>query len=619
MAILIKDIKITNFRSLKEVSIELDNNCTVLVGKNNCGKSNIIQAIGLAFNYSTILKEDIFISPQEPFDESKKITIDVRILPIDKEGVVQDSFEDVWARSFGDSRSIDNTTDKEYLGFRTVIAYDQDKEIYTNIKYKINNWKDEGDSKIGTIIKRNALENIEIILVDAQRDISLDIKDRKSIWGELTSKMKVSDKVRGNIETQLNTLNKKIVHESDILKAISKELKSSTADKESKVDISPITRDIETLYRGMNIYYTSKDSSPTSVENLGLGVRSWAVFSTVKAEIMAKIKKRSSEDIAYHPLILVEEPEAHVHPQAQRQLFSDISALVGQKVITTHSPYILSQIELNKIKYVRKIGACSETFPLLIAGLNNDELRKIRRTVMNTRGEILYSNAVILAEGETEEQAITVFLRKHFNKEPFELGINVIGVGGSNYLPFMRMLNRMSIRWYVFSDGESLPVKRLKDCVKNTYNEKEVDLSEYPNIIVLEDGHSFETYIVANGYSKEIIKAINRVEVEDGRDANYFEWYIKNNHGQKDKYISTGKKCEICNQTLRTGTLKDYTGNEGKKKALIDCITTKGAKTKYATAIAEEICGITNRKRMIPNKLKDLFIKIQQDLEDGEL
>lgn len=70
---------------------------------------------------------------------------------------MQDSFEDVWARSFGDSRSIDNITDKEYLGFRTVIAYDQDKEIYTNIKYKIDNWKDEGDSKIGTIIKRNAL------------------------------------------------------------------------------------------------------------------------------------------------------------------------------------------------------------------------------------------------------------------------------------------------------------------------------------------------------------------------------------------------------------------------------------------------------------------------------
>lgn len=459
MNIIVNEIRIRNYRSLKDVSLCFDD-CTVLVGKNNCGKSNIMQAIKLAFNFSNGSREDYYVSVEDPFDIHNKIQIDIKISPVNNSGVIQKGFNNVWSRSFGGEISLDAESDMEFFAFRTEIVFDEDKEIFQNNKYKIDAWSKFGESKRGSKISRDVLDGIDAIFVDAQRDISLDLKDKRSVWGKMASKIKVSDESANIIQTQLTKLNKKIVSESEILQGINVQLKETTGERKSIIEINPITKNIESLYKGMDIYYTDSDSLPISVDNLGLGVRSWAVFSTVKAETLFRTAKEEREEQAYHPFILVEEPEAHIHPQAQRQIYSAISEIVGQKIITTHSPYVLSQIDLSKVRYVKKDAAKTSVVPLMVDDLTKDEIRKIEKTVMNTRGEILYSNAVILVEGETEEQALPCFLREYFDKEPFELGINVVSVAGPNYLPFMRILDRLGIKWYIFSDGEPMPLGR---------------------------------------------------------------------------------------------------------------------------------------------------------------
>lgn len=591
MEIQIDKVVIKNFRSLKEITLNLKDYC-LLVGKNNCGKSNIIQALTYAFSYSSIEKEDIFVSPSEPFSFDTKITIDIRIIPIDTNGNRKKEFDDEWTVAFGVNKAIDFITDEEFFAFRTEIIYNKDRERYINKKKCIENWT-EDDIKIGNIIKRDTFDSIENIFINAQRDISLDIRDKKSAWGKLTSNINITDSDKNHLNSQIETLNHEIVENADILQSITNELQNTTADTESKIYISPLTKNIETIYSTMNIFYETKNSMPTAVENLGLGIRSWAVFSTIKAQIISMIKKANSE-FAYFPILLIEEPEVHVHPQAQRQLFSDINEIDGQKIITTHSPYILSQIDLDKIIYVKKEEEFTITEPLLLSGLADEDIRKIKRTVMNTRGEILYANAVILAEGETEEQAFSIYLREYFDKEPFELGINIIGVGGNNYLPFIRLLRILGIKWYIFSDGEEQALIDLKKCISSLNDDDcDINLDNYNNIFYLNDGHCFETYLIEKNYQKEIIRAICKIE----KNENYMDYFIKTYAHQK------GKK----------GIPRDYHSEGGIIRALRDCMLMN--KTKYATFIAKEICCTESKERRIPEKIKDLFNKIKFDLD----
>lgn len=377
---------VKNYKSLSNVKIDFDF-LTIFMGKNNSGKSNIVKCIETAFSYTNAEKEDIYCSPDSMFDLEKEAIIDILIIPTNDNNEYIDSFNDVWGRKFGDAISIDDSSDKEFFAFRTIISYDTDKEIFINQKYKIDQWNEDGNHTVGTILKRETINGIEVVSIPAQRDISHDIRDRKSIWGRLVSKIKITSEVEERIEAQLSQLNKDIIRESDLLQSIATELKRTTGEKTSTVEITPITKNVDSLYKGMDIIYTDESSLPTSVENLGLGVRSWAVFSTVKAEILAKIEKAQQDEYAYFPLVLIEEPEAHVHPQAQRQLFSMLLETPAQKIITTHSPYILSQTDLDCIRNIRKPQSYSEVVPLLTEGLTKEEIRKIKRTVMNTRGE----------------------------------------------------------------------------------------------------------------------------------------------------------------------------------------------------------------------------------------
>lgn len=591
----LEKIMIKNYKCLENTSIDL-NLTSLLLGKNNNGKSSILEAIELAFTYSTIEKEDVFQSLAKPFDKNKKVSIDVLIYPCNDEGGI-DKFEDDWGLFLGMNIS-SNINAQEFFAYRTELEYDDDRQVYINQKKLITEWKDDGNHTYGNSISRLLLNSFDVFYISAQRDLSNDIKDKRSLWYKLTSNVSIKDTDKEEINNQINILNEKIISNNPILKDVSENLKVTNSNEKSEISIAPITNDISNIYKGMNVYYKNNFNNPISIEKLGLGIRNWAVFSVLEAYVKTKRKKMLESDKPYFPILLIEEPESHVHPQQQRHMFKNVNKIYGQKIITTHSPFILSQIKLQDIFFVYKSNGETNVRCIIDENIvkNEQELQMLNRVVMNTYGELFFSNGVILVEGITDVESIKMFFKAYFGVETFELGFDIVCVNGGNYKPFIKILEALKINWFIFSDGEPEALRTLKSILKNLFNNQ--NINDYNNIVYIPNNMCLEEYLLSENYAEEIKIALNKVENRN----NYIQYYIRGHHGQPRK-----KKNGV--QEIR-----NYKGSDGEKLALKDAMIEN--KTKYIIEITNQI--VQKKENNVPNLIKKIITKLYKTGEGDE-
>ena len=218
------------------------------------------------------------------------------------------------------------------------------------------------------------------------------------------------------------------------------------------------------------------------------------------------MKLAIQNQVAYYPIIAIEEPESHLHPNAQKKLYSQISAIVGQKIVATHSSYIAGSAKLKEVRSVFRDTSNISIGKFIESEFDKEEIRKIYRQVINTRGELFFSKLVVLFEGETEEQALPITIKRHFDKSPIELGVDFIGVGGSgNYLPFIRFFEAFNIPYLIFSDNEP----EANATVENQISKSK--LKDINRVVFLSAGNDFEKELCDNGYIDEVKKAYHNL------------------------------------------------------------------------------------------------------------
>ena len=594
--LLLVSVRVANFRSLRVVEVLLSQ-FTLLTGENNSGKTSFLEAISAAIGLPrrVIVEDDIFLSEGEQvLPRDRKVQIDLMFRPVGDDGQILESFPEGsrWTSQWGPGISQDEQ-DHDFVALRTEAAWNPTKGDYETTRQFLSTWAatlgdmERSRPKTSPGVSAAHLEAVALYFMDAKRDIDDDLRRQGSFWRRLTSDLGIPAADAEAFEQALESLNAEIIDKSEVLKHIKENLdsiESLVSSKPGSIEIAPVAPRLRDLAKGIEINFATDKAQRFSLSRHGMGTRSLATLLVFKAFTSWRMK--NAVRVAIHPLLGLEEPEAHLHPQAQRAAFDKISQMPGQLIVSTHSPYFAGRVRLDAIRHFTKKGSTSEVASINLSDLTADDIRSIERTVINTRGDVLFARTVVLFEGETEEVALPVWGELYWSDSLHDLGFSFVGVGGSGkFLPFMRICSALSIPFFVFADGDD----GFTSVAKAFAAIGVADPSQATNLFRLSTGVDIESYLINGGYATEIRSAVDEVEGQ----VNYLASYIAKMNGQLHSKLGT----------------RDYTSPGGEARALYDLL--RGDKTRYARAVATSIGKIANPNRRVPEAIKALFATIR--------
>ncbi|MCJ8352308.1 AAA family ATPase [Moritella sp.] len=528
MSILINSVRISGFRGISNLEISLPK-VTVLIGQNNAGKTSIIKALQLALgDYSRYLTdEDFYINSN---DESRsEIIVDISIIPIDEESKRTSEFPDEWIEVFEDLVQAD-IEGNQFVGIRTICEKDIIKGGFKVSRYPLSNWNafdnwTNNEAKINKKMSKR-IDAIPFIAIDAQRDIHQELREKTSYIGKVLSDISFESEDKVALEELIEELNQNAVDKSTVLSELKThlDLLSQSFEGQGQTEITPFPKKLRDLSKQFSIHFGEDATNSFSMEYHGMGTRSWASMLTVKAFIQILENKHTAEEECFFPIIAAEEPEAHLHPNAQRTLYKQLTDIKGQTIISSHSPYLAAECKLQDLRSLIN-GREGVQVNSLGDGFSPEDIKKLQRDVMRFRGEILFSKAIILFEGVTEEQLAPIFFEKHFGKSCYSVGVNCVSVAGKNYPPFVKLAYRLGIPVCIVSDNDGTAFAEVSSQIEKI--EAEFDSQLLPNVFVvnyLNQGCDIEKELVVHvGLVEELKKALVRLAINGNEHPGYIE------------------------------------------------------------------------------------------------
>ena len=491
----LKYIQIVNFKNLKAARFEFAKGANTIIGENDSGKSNALTAIRILLDdnyyYNTKrLKETDFsyalgdwrghwIIISAFFDEisreDKSNEFCAELTPeqenidflksyircADKEfGTVSLFIRPCRAKraelaeaaqngTFEAVRSQIKLSDYEFYYTSRSQADFTDENVYKSIVGDICagqyvNPEDDDQSVLGSKIDiMNVWQHISTVFIDALRDVESELRKPKNPIRQII------DTIEGNIEEtdiddikrKISELNQKISHipqVSDIGSQVNQkllEMIGAIYSPEIKLE-SRLKEDFATLAR----YLTISPSNQKNIDLLGLGHLNilYIAMKLVEFEV-----NRNRELLN---IMIIEEPEAHIHTHIQKTLFNNLQVThtYTQVVMSTHSTHLSEVSDIEKVNVMKKVDEQTSLVMKPTNGLDQfgaDVLeykgisfsKILSRYLDAKRSVLLFSKGVIMVEGDGEEILIPALVKKVLGVSLDEMGIGLINIGSVGF------------------------------------------------------------------------------------------------------------------------------------------------------------------------------------------
>lgn len=201
-------------------------------------------------------------------------------------------------------------------------------------------------------------------------------------------------------------------------------------------------------------------------------VKSLCLRLKQQPELVESVQQHISDLFLFHPkasvekpIILFEDLNAQLHPRMIAIFWELLGFLPSQRITTTNSIELLSQVPLREICRLVRYNDHTQAYWLERHSLGKEDLRKLTFHIHHNRGLALFAKAWILVEGETEVwilQELAKLLDIHLEME----GIKIVEFAQCGLRPLIKYARAMGIEWYVLTDGDDAG-KRYADTVKS--------------------------------------------------------------------------------------------------------------------------------------------------------
>ncbi len=460
----LKKLWVKNFRCIKDATIDLNQGVNILIGENNSGKTAVLDALRICLSYGK-QSRDIYVSPSDFHIDKSDPETKIGDIEFHLYFEVQKEEE---AGIYNDLLSAVDEGKKELqLHFRYFM---EERKGIRRVKYRV--W---GGDKEGQSITPDVLDLIYFIHLDALRDAVQHLRPiRGNRLGELYAQIVTDGKKQEDLAKKVRSTLGEDPDWTNLIKEgrekVNEHLKETTIrGKEQAVEIDflpfEFRRIVDNLRVQTPVYSDTvlEDKESQKYFELyqnGLGYNNLIFIATV----LGDLKRRKELYGDAYVSLLIEEPEAHLHPQLQNIFFNYLNRLdkIGFQIfVTSHSPTMTAKATLDSVVILQEQDGKITSLSITKSDLGEPNKKYLGKFLDVTKSQLFFSNGVILVEGISEALLLPVFSRIMGDEYDIEKnGIEVVNINGVAFEHFAKLFNsdnpsnRLSCRCAILTDDD---------------------------------------------------------------------------------------------------------------------------------------------------------------------